>query len=192
MSYVSIDIETLGFDENTCSLLEVGMVIEDLTKPVSELPRFQCYNIQDLYAGQIDAFAMHSEAFQNIKNRTPGFNYVDNEEVALSMFTFLEKSGYFERSSDGRIKVVLGGKNVANFDLKFLRKLPRFEKCFKVNHRMIDAGSAYYNPLQMKEIPSLDQCLEIAGIEKKVSHTAVDDALDVIRVMRKYWGVPCE
>jgi inhibitor of KinA sporulation pathway (predicted exonuclease) len=33
--------------------------------------------------------------------------------------------------------------------------------------------------------PSLDTCLERAGIQSVVTHKALDDARDVIRVLRK-------
>jgi hypothetical protein len=42
----------------------------------------------------------------------------------------------------------------------------------------------YFNPLTMDAPPDLKTCLKMAGIEKEVSHIALDDAFDVIRCLR--------
>lgn len=55
----------------------------------------------------------------------------------------------------------------------------------KYRHRIIDPSILYVDWSKDESLPSLDECLKRAGIEKSVTHTAVEDAWDVIQVLRK-------
>ncbi len=41
LSYVSIDIETTGLDEEKCQTLEIGAIFDDWKRPIAELPVFR-------------------------------------------------------------------------------------------------------------------------------------------------------
>lgn len=50
--FVSIDLETTGFDEKQCQIVEVGAVIDDWLSPLREPPEFHCYVKREIYKGQ--------------------------------------------------------------------------------------------------------------------------------------------
>lgn len=177
--YVSIDIETLGLDEETCDTIEVGAVLDDYKTPLEELPRFHCYVTRpnDEYKGTAFAMAMHSEILKRIANRVGGFDYTPFDLVEETFWRWLRRHGV-----PADAKVVVAGKNFSGFDQKFLNKIG-FGK-IPFFHRVIDPGSMFFKPGKEDKPPGLEECLRRAGIDKKVNHTAVEDALDVIRCIR--------
>ena len=67
--------------------------------------------------------------------------------------------------------------------MSFLKKA--FGKKLQFSQRVLDPAILYMNLLKDKEVPNLKECLKRAGIEKEVAHDALEDALDVIRLLRK-------
>lgn len=84
---------------------------------------------------------------------------------------------------DGRITVA--GKNFAGFDAKFLQDNYLFGENFmsKFRHKVLDPGSMYVLP-EDDQVPGLPLCLERAGLPSEVPHTAVDDAVLVIKCIQ--------
>lgn len=81
--------------------------------------------------------------------------------------------------------IYVAGKNFASFDKPFLSKLPQFDDLIKIHHRMIDPGSMFVNMKEDDNIPSLSECKKRAGLKNiNVSHNALEDAWDVIQVLR--------
>lgn len=76
----------------------------------------------------------------------------------------------------------IAGKNFSGFDKLFLEKYNCFKKSIlnKSRHRVLDVGSMYVRK-EDESIPDLKECLLRAGIEVEVPHTAVEDAILVIR-----------
>lgn len=180
MRYVSLDIETLGLDENHCDIIEFGAVLDDLTDPDPfDLPSFHCYLTKphNYYKGDAFAMAMHSKILRRIADREKGYTYMPADCLDEAFAEWLVEQKFQEND-----KVILAGKNVAGFDLRFLKRVG-FGQHFKIHHRCIDPGSMFMLPGE-KEPPGLDLCLQRAGIDKKVNHTAIDDAIDVIRCVR--------
>ena len=54
----------------------------------------------------------------------------------------------------------------------------------KFHRRVIDPSTLYFDFIYDEYPPSLDKCLERAGIESKVTHEALSDAWDVVMVLR--------
>jgi oligoribonuclease len=77
------------------------------------------------------------------------------------------------------------GKNFAGFDKKFLEKLPRWKQVFSIRSRVLDPGILFVDWINDESIPSLDQCKQRAGIEGVVTHNAVEDAMDVVMLLRQ-------
>jgi oligoribonuclease (3'-5' exoribonuclease) len=59
--YVAIDIETTGLDPETCQILELGAVIDDLVSPIESLPRFSIIVKYEIYTGQAGALVMNRD-----------------------------------------------------------------------------------------------------------------------------------
>ena len=202
MKYISLDIETLGLDEKTCSIVEFAAVLDDGISPIGELKTYRRAVINDHYQGQPYAMWMHGKSellkeLAEVQSRlpnSPGWNpelCQDNQAVRLiSLFQDFE---HWLNSLGIHLKKgypVVAGKNVATFDFKFLNAngFPT-NKVFK--HRTLDPGSMYALPTDDAP-PSLDECLKRAGIDKVVSHKALDDCFDVVKCIRVKWGLSIE
>ena len=75
------------------------------------------------------------------------------------------------------------------FDYPFIKAIPYGRK-IRVRNRVLDPAILYFNLNTDTEIPDLKTCLERAGIDKEVSHTAVEDSIDVIKLIRHKFGIP--
>ena len=84
---------------------------------------------------------------------------------------------------DGTTSLTPAGKNFASFDRQFLKRLPRFEQVVKLSHRTIDPAILFFR-LDDDKLPDSKTCYERAGLDGKVAHTAVEDALAVVRLVR--------
>lgn len=183
-SYVSIDIETTGLDPDTCQILEIGAVIDNWILPVEELPQFQCYIINDPIVGEPYALSMHPTILRHIATREKGFLYLERDFVAFEFLNWLCRYGIDPR----REHITPAGKNYASFDKQFLDKLPDWKEIIKSNHRCIDPGNLYWHPEKDWSLPSTEVCMKRAGITGEIAHTAVEDALTVIKLIRNIKG----
>jgi len=179
MKYVSIDLETTGLDPETCDIIEIGAVIDDLSDPAIKLPQFHAYVVKESYQGEPYALSMHPKIFKRIATREEGYQYLQPEEVGKAFFEFLKENGL-----DGTITAA--GKNFASFDAKFLHKLPEFEEWVKIRHRVIDPAMMYWRPEEDGTVlPGTSVCMKRAGISGMVAHTALEDASVVVELVRR-------
>jgi len=77
------------------------------------------------------------------------------------------------------------GKNFAGFDKKFLEKLPRWKQVFSIRSRVLDPGILFVDWINDESVPGLYECKKRAGIYGVVTHNAVEDAMDVVMLLRK-------
>lgn len=191
--YASLDIETTGLLPDKHNVLEVGIVVDDLRdqKPLDELPRYQAYVLppdSDGYTGDPFALQMNHEILETIANREgrdgrwqgkvkPRFIHPEN--LAGDIKVWLNHVyGQGER-------VLFAGKNVASFDIPFLdAQLSGFRESIKRYHRYLDPGMLFFDPNTHSAPPTLAECCEIAGIDDTVTHRAIDDALQVVQLLR--------
>ena len=123
---------------------------------------------------------------------------------ALFDFLFLNGHGYdlypsiTIRRADGNILPALGsitkpvtinvaGKNFGTFDKLFLEKLPRWKQLIKVRQRVIDPSVLFCDWKNDETLPSLKICKERSGVSGDVAHDAIEDAWDVIQLLRKFY-----
>lgn len=197
-TYAAIDCKTTGLNRANDQVLELAVVLDDLSQKVNrenledylkQLPVFHCYIKHDRIVGSPYAISMHNRIF-NIIAKEPAIKYFEDvkpgsvllpEQVYQYLRVFLRDYGLLENKN----KVVGAGKNLASFDYQILKTLPEFteSKVWHFAHRTIDPAMLYLKPTD-KIPPSLDECLQRAGINKTVDHTAVGDALDVIRCLK--------
>lgn len=192
MKYVSIDIETTGLDSETCDIVEFAAVVDNLANqiPIEKLPRFQRYIYQPLYKGEPYALSMHKDLFlklakwqqgkeKDIQVCTPG-------NLMEEFYMFLQEHYVTKHQPGDIIKVLAGGKNFATFDVRFIEKLPQHDAyTVEFNHRVVDPAMLYLNPATDNGPPSMYDCMKRAGIEGDVAHTALEDALMVVSLLRK-------
>ena len=136
------------------------------------------------------------------------YKFIREDDVAKEFYWFLEQYGFggpiFDNSGgygiikDGKIKSMINGatkpitinvagKNFATFDKLFLEQLPWWKKLIKIRQRVLDPAILVVDWKNDTSLPNLKQCKERTGIEGIVTHNALEDAWDVIEVMRKFY-----
>jgi oligoribonuclease (3'-5' exoribonuclease) len=192
MIYASIDLETTGLDPETCQIIEFGMYIEDTTKmlPREKLPYFHCYINNEFISGEAYALNMHLQSglLQKIIDKSLN-KKVDGHWLNLDyLHTCIvnhftkEYEKYTGKPHKGKISVA--GKNFNGLDKNFLVNADKnFKNLF--HHRVIDPAILYYDKKLDKEVlPDLSTCKKRAGLNEIVTHNALDDAWDVIQLLR--------
>lgn len=183
MKYVAIHIKTLGLDPKIHQIIELNAIADDLNEqlPIEKLPKFQTYVSYETYSGCAYALAEHAGIFNKISNyNNNGVNICYPETLIGNFNNFLyNKCGYKYGET-----VNIAGKNFANFDNKFLEKLENYS-FIKIHHRIIDPAILYFIPTDTV-LPSLEQCVERAGIEIKST------AEMVVQLLRHKFPKNCE
>ena len=82
------------------------------------------------------------------------------------------------------VTINVAGKNFASFDKHFLERLPRWKQVIRVRQRIIDPSVIFTSWNEEKSMPSLYECKQRAKIEGIVTHDALEDAWDVIQLLR--------
>ena len=183
MRYISIDIESTGLDPLTCDIIEFGAVLDDLSnpQPLENLPRFHTYVCKDMYKGQPYALSMHPKIFRRIAEREAGYNYTYPNNLGKAFKDFLLQNGY-EEEKGKIVRINVAGKNFAAFDLQFLKQT-NFTDSVRISSRILDPAILFFNKND-ERLPGTDECLKRAGFEPNVAHTAIEDSLDVIKLIR--------
>ncbi len=168
---VSIDIETTGLDPETCQILEIGAA-------TFEGEEFHCFvDNGESYALQLNQKILQSIA--SCKNPSP-LDFIRSKSDVLhvgDVVPFLK--AWLPK------EFTVAGKNFAAFDLQFLKKLPGWN--IKVGHRFIDPGMLYWKPdIDGDQLPNLQTCMKRAGIQGTVSHTALEDANMVLKLIKRW------
>lgn len=130
------------------------------------------------------------------------------EDVVIAFYRFLvdngvvdfewKETGFMVEIVDGRTypainsrtpisHITVAGKNFATFDKFFIEKLPRWKQLLKVRQRVLDPTVLYTDWKEDEALPNLSTCKTRAGFDGHVAHDAVDDAMDVIKLMRKQY-----
>jgi len=80
--------------------------------------------------------------------------------------------------------ITVAGKNFSTFDKLFLEKLPRWKQVIRIKQRILDPAILYVDWKGDSSLPSLGECKKRLGIDGRVTHVAIDDAWDVILLLR--------
>jgi oligoribonuclease (3'-5' exoribonuclease) len=178
MPYVSIDIETTGLDPETCQTLEVGAVIDDWKSPINQLPTFRRILMHEQIVGTPFALALNAGLLKQIAaDHGPDDPFCQPKELGYLLADWVKCYGL------DPMDLQAAGKNFASFDMLFLKRLPNFNTFVKFRHRVLDPAILYYQPADGK-LPDSKTCYERAGLDAKVAHTAVEDALAVVWLVR--------
>lgn len=216
MIYVSIDIETTGLDPLSNNVLSIGAIIEDTSKklPYDECPKFNAIVLNKQLQGSPRAITMNKEVIslmseylegkdevREILNSNSGYKFYEETEVIKHFFTFLLdndvidnewtkdwKNGGRDINSNSRpVTINVAGKNFGTFDKLFLQELPWWQKLIRTRQRVLDPAILCVNWNEDSALPSLTQCKERTNVEGIVTHNALEDAWDVIQVLRNFY-----
>lgn len=88
------------------------------------------------------------------------------------------------QKATGPVRVSMAGKNFGTFDRPFLNRLKGYKGFIKMNQRILDPAILYVDWKEDTTLPNLKTCKERAGIDGIVTHKAVEDAWDVIEILR--------
>lgn len=199
MKYFSIDTETTGLDANKCQLLELAVVYDngDLNTPPEDLPYFHAVFSWDIVVGNPYAVGMNAELLQ--KGRKGARQYkIEVADDMDQMFKFHNKRFPLpnkianaceedflkwlcevkEVEPKGIKRSTFAGKNVAAFDFNFVPWIRKY-----AIHRTMDPAMLYTKWTDDRPA-GLAKCKERAGLGDSVAHTALEDALDVVRLIR--------
>jgi oligoribonuclease (3'-5' exoribonuclease) len=179
MPYVSIDIETTGLDPATCQTLEVGAVIDDWKTPLDQLQRFRRVLTYETVTGSPYAMALNASLLNQIANPPQTCEFCKSEELGVQLAQWVKANGL------DPMHLQAAGKNFASFDMQFLYRLPGFTSVVKFRHRVLDPAILYWRPLDDEKLPDSKTCYERAGLDSTVAHTAIEDALAVVRLVRQ-------
>jgi hypothetical protein len=205
MKYISIDIETTGLDPEFCNVLSIGAIIEDSANPLpyEECPKFHAAILRHELYGSPRAITMNAELIADIgsymepKTETTraeleantGMTFWYPENVVAAFYRFLYENGIAETSeiasSMKPVTITCAGKNFSTFDKLFLERLPRWKQAIRIKQRVLDPAILYVDWKEDEDVPNLNKCKERAGIKGLVTHNALEDAWDVIEVLRK-------
>jgi DNA polymerase III alpha subunit (gram-positive type) len=184
INYVSIDLETTGLNPDYCQILEFGAVIYDGSKYLDDLPIFAAYIINEPVVGDTYALQMNSAILKHIalKDANWSHHYLKPEELAPRFRGFLENNGLGSKD-----KITIAGKNYGTFDARFLEKMPGWNDIIAWRHRILDPGMLYWNQeVDGYVVPDMKTCQLRAEMPPIVQHNAIDDAIDVIKLIQKY------
>ena len=199
MRYISIDLETTGLDDENNQIIEFGAVLEDTNNPLplDDLPTYHAYvtHPNGVLTGDVFALSLNAGIISKLKNQKElehKYNFIRVEDLAESFLSWLQDHGFkLKTKNKGCIdeyecseSFTVAGKNFIGFDKRFLNRVPDFNKLIKIDRRVIDPATLFVDWDKDNRLPALDQCKERAGIEGAVTHLAVDDAKDVIELLR--------
>jgi hypothetical protein len=135
------------------------------------------------------------------------YEYFQQDEVVKEFYWFLEEnglgqgmdnSGGYVQVKDGHMRPMINGgtkpitinvagKNFATFDKLFLQELPWWQKLIRIRQRVLDPAILMVDWKNDTSLPNLTQCKERAGVTGIVTHNALEDAWDVIEILRKFY-----
>jgi DNA polymerase III epsilon subunit-like protein len=125
---------------------------------------------------------MHTHILQRIADEEVGYQYYTLSDMSERFRMFLRHHGF-----DTHYGINVAGKNFAMFDRQFLLANPHWS--IKFTHRVLDPAILFWKPGDDK-LPDMRTCLDRAGFTDRVTHNAVDDAILVVKLLRKGLNIP--
>lgn len=193
MRYVSLDLETSGPDPLRHQVLELAVVVEDTKRlrPLAELPSFRRLLRHPEISGTAGALALNARLLAELADAKDGApDHCPAAEVLPQLREFLLAQGFRPDAKD-RVRFIMAGKNVASYDLLFLRQLPGWGPLVRSDPAKLDPAAFYLNWHKDSRLPSMSICKARAQLaDTEVAHEALADALDVVRLLRPFYQFP--
>ncbi|SDY40646.1 3'-5' exonuclease family protein [Hymenobacter psychrophilus] len=192
MRYISLDLETTGGRPTRHQVLELAAVVEDTKnlRPLAELPYFRRVVRHSDYVGTAGALALNAGLLRELAQKEPNPELCEPAELLPQLREFLLAQG-FKTDKNDCVAVTMAGKNIASFDLGFLRELPGYGTLVRAEPAMLDPAAFYLNWRKDTRLPTMQTCKARAGFtDDTVAHQALADALDVIELLRPFYERP--
>ena len=78
----------------------------------------------------------------------------------------------------------VAGKNFHAGDQAYIERLPRWKQVFRIRTRLIDPSVLFVDWKNDESVPGLGKCKERAKVDGIVTHDALEDAWDVVQLLR--------
>lgn len=160
--------------------------------------------------GHIGNYLEGNDPTKQLIKDTTGLEFYEKDEIIPAFFDFLFENNYdptykSNQCGGGHIRIKNGitypmlnglvkpiiinaaGKNFGTFDKLFLQELPWWKKLIYPRQRIVDPAILCCKFDEDETLPSLNQCKERLGIRGEVTHNALEDAWDVIQVLRNFY-----
>ncbi|QNE41517.1 hypothetical protein F1C16_19085 [Hymenobacter sp. NBH84] len=189
MRYVSLDLETTGGNFERHQILELAAVVEDSKHPLPlhELPSFRRVVRHPEYVGSAGALALNARLLEELAHKGPNRELCTPDELLPQLREFLLVQG-FKTDKKNCVTFTIAGKNVAVFDVPFLRRLPGYGTLVRTEPATLDPAAFYLNWHKDTRLPTMQTCKARAKFEDDaVAHEALADALDVVRLLRPFY-----
>lgn len=212
MIYASLDIETTGMifkdPANMDKVLSVGIVIDNLKAPapLSKLPKLHLFidpggriTFSNPVAEQMNCelvstlYKLRGLTTNNVYNPRIVEHYTTPEFALGIIFDFLTHHNVGSVDENGVLnEFTVAGKNPMSFDVEFLNNYLMMDTLIRPHYRAMDPAILYLSPTEDTAVPDTKTCKMRAGLNPKVSHTALEDALDIVRLIRCAFGINVE
>lgn len=133
-----------------------------------------------------------------------GMQFLQRDNVVEEFYDFLFENGFVQFNMDightvkiknGKtypimtskmkpVSINVAGKNFGTFDKLFLERLPRWKQAIRIRQRIIDPSILFIDWKTDNAMPSLNTCKVRAKLDGVVTHNAIEDAWDVIQLLR--------
>jgi hypothetical protein len=148
---------------------------DDLKKRHEQYSGYKFYEKDDIIPALFD--------FLFLNQSDPNYKRSISEPVRI-----IDKISYPALSSKTRPLIInVAGKNFGTFDKIFLQQLPWWKKLIIARLRLLDPAILCCKFNEDDTLPSLNICKERMGIKGEVTHNALEDAWDVIQVLRNFY-----
>lgn len=148
-----------------------------------------------------------TDEVRTVLNNNSGYKFYEEDEVVKKFYYWLDSnglghgltnSGGYVQVDDGHMKPAINGatkpitlnvagKNFGTFDKLFLQELPWWQKLIRTRQRVLDPAILCVDWTNDISLPSLTTCKERMNVEGIVTHNALEDAWDVIEILRKFY-----
>jgi hypothetical protein len=175
-----------------------------LNKQLQGSPRAVTMNKEVI--SMIGDYLEGTDEVRTILNNNSGYKFYEEEEVVKEFYRFLFANGFAYELGPGDfantihnveypaiggktkpITINVAGKNFGTFDKLFLLELPWWQKLIRTRQRILDPAILMVDWVNDTSLPNLMTCKERADIQGVVTHNALEDAWDVIEVLRKFY-----
>ena len=213
---IDIETSGLNHDMNHVLSIGAIIEDTNKKLPYEELPKFNAIVLQNNIQGSPRAITMNKEIIslmgeylegtdevRGILNSNSGYNFYEEDDIVKEFYKFLWSNGYSTLYSpsthingkltpiiDGKTKPItlnVAGKNFGTFDKLFLQELPWWQKLIRTRQRVLDPAILCVDWSNDTSLPSLTTCKERMNVEGIVTHNALEDAWDVIEILRKFY-----